>query len=113
MRFAHRAEVVLAAFAVAAFALSAPPQAADAAQGGFTFRYTAGGHTRAGLLRSPADGVCLDAAGSMGGSGRADTAKNRTRTTATLYMSIDCEDDGIVLAPGATHLSPFKTVRFG
>lgn len=57
--------------------------------------------------------MCIDATGSVGGSGRAETGKNSTRTTATLYMSIDCEDDGIVLAPGATHPRPFKTVRFG
>ncbi|MCY0932058.1 hypothetical protein OTB20_39000 [Streptomyces sp. H27-H1] len=108
MRFAHRAGVILVALAVSALS-----QPADAAQGRFTFRYTADGHTRKGALDNPVDGKCIDVTGSVGGSGRADTGKNRTRTVATVYLSIDCEDDGVLLLPGETHPIPFKTVRFG
>ncbi|MCX4546100.1 hypothetical protein [Streptomyces sp. NBC_01565] len=108
MRLLHRAAVPLAALLVLAV-----PQSADAARGKFTFRYEVGGHARTGALHNPPDGACIDATGVLGGSGRAGSARNTTDRTATLYMSIDCEDDGTVLAPGATHPKQFKTVRFG
>ncbi|MFJ7589371.1 hypothetical protein ACIQZO_18725 [Streptomyces sp. NPDC097617] len=108
MRRAHRAAAPLAAL----LALAAP-QPAEAAHGAFSFRYTSGGHVRSGVLHHPADKVCIDATGSMGGSGRARAARNTTNRTATLHMSIDCQDDGVVLAPGARRLAEFKTVRFG
>ncbi|MFE5808184.1 hypothetical protein [Streptomyces sp. NPDC056491] len=108
MRLAHRAAAPLAAFLI--LAVSSP---ADAAQGTFTFRFTAGGHARVGALSNPADETCIDATASMGGSGRARAARNTTNRTATLYMSIDCQDDGVVLRPGASRAAEFKTVRFG
>ncbi|MFG2994834.1 hypothetical protein ACGFZK_36995 [Streptomyces sp. NPDC048257] len=108
MRLAHRAAAPLAALLV--LAASHP---SDAARGTFTFRFTAAGHTRAGVLSNPADGACIDATGRMGGSGRARAARNATNRTATLYMSIDCQDAGVVLLPGARRVAEFKTVRFG
>lgn len=95
---------------------SPDPRRVTARRGGagaFTFRFTAAGQSRAGALDNPADGVCIDVTASMGGSGRARAARNTTDRTATLYMSIDCEDDGVVLRPGARRSAEFKTVRFG
>ncbi|MCX4960116.1 hypothetical protein [Streptomyces virginiae] len=108
MRLAHHAAAPLAALLILAAS-----QPAEAARGAFTFRFTAAGQSRAGALDNPADGVCIDATASMGGFGRARAARNTTDRTVTLHMSIDCEDDGVVLRPGARRSAEFKTVRFG
>ncbi|MFI9185064.1 hypothetical protein ACIGXG_22905 [Streptomyces goshikiensis] len=108
MRLFHRG-----AFPLAVLLVLAVPQTAHAAHGKFTFQYDVAGHTRTAALRDPADGACLDVTGSVGASGRAAFARNLTDGPATLYMSIDCEDDGVALPPGGSHDKPFKTVRFG
>ncbi|MFG2484906.1 hypothetical protein ACGFSI_19380 [Streptomyces virginiae] len=107
LRLAHHAAAPLAALL-----LLAASRPAEAARGTFTLRFTAAGRSRAGVSGNPADGVCVDATASMGGSGRARAARNTTDRTGTLHMSIDCEDEGVVLPAGAHRSAEFKTVRF-
>ncbi|MFF4189586.1 hypothetical protein [Nonomuraea sp. NPDC001831] len=82
----------------------AVPASASAAMGQFRYSYlTADGYDVVGFINNPRSGTCIDIQGAgSDGTSPAYAPKNRTDSTATVFLEAGCEGDVFYsLRPGA------------
>jgi hypothetical protein len=96
---------------VAAFALPGPAHAAD---GTFSYHYTGlGGASRTAILTDPPSHICLTLpeVADPGATEAADTPRNDTGATATVFTDPDCEGAYYTLRPDGGNASARLKLR--
>lgn len=90
------------------------PGSASAAQGDFTYTYTAqdGSRQQTGLINPPSrQCITLPGAADPGRTLPADTPWNNTDATATVFTGPDCDGDYFTLRPDGGHASSRLKLR--
>ncbi len=101
------------AAAVGAFALVLTlPTSAQAAGGRFTYISHDGGNSQERVLFDPPSGVCSTLPGAEDPEGPpADSPRNDTDATATVFTGTDCDGDYFSLRPFGGHASDRLKLR--
>ncbi|MGK4579330.1 hypothetical protein [Kitasatospora sp. HPMI-4] len=90
------------------------PASASAAQGEFTYRYIGpDGSSQVGRLIDPPSRECIDLpeVADRSSSEPADTPRNHTASTATVFEDADCKGDFFSLRPFTGHASDRLKLR--